>query len=80
MRGRRKGVRKSNVRIEQTKVKFEMFQETPLTTDFGINYERQGCKMSTVGGILCKGRRINEEDKGEGIWLMDFIYLYKIEQ
>jgi hypothetical protein len=22
-------------------------------------------------------RRVNEEDEGEGIWLMDFIYLYE---
>jgi hypothetical protein len=24
--------------------------------------------------------RVNEGDEGEGLWLMDFIYLYKIEQ
>jgi hypothetical protein len=23
---------------------------------------------------------VNEGDEGEGLWLMDFIYLYKIEQ
>jgi hypothetical protein len=26
------------------------------------------------------GKRVNEGDEGEGIWWMDFIYLYKIEQ
>jgi hypothetical protein len=24
--------------------------------------------------------RLNEGDEGEGMWLMDFIYLHKIEQ
>jgi hypothetical protein len=24
--------------------------------------------------------RMNERDEGEGVWLMDFIYLYEIEQ
>jgi hypothetical protein len=26
------------------------------------------------------GGRVNEGDDGEGIWLMDVIYLYEIEQ
>jgi hypothetical protein len=32
------------------------------------------------GGLFVRGRRVNEGDEGEGIWLMDFIYLYEIEQ
>jgi hypothetical protein len=30
-------------------------------------------------GTCGRGRR-NGGDEGEGIWLMDFIYLYEIEQ
>jgi hypothetical protein len=33
-----------------------------------------------VVGILVGGGRVNEGDKGEGIWLMDLIYLDEIEQ
>jgi hypothetical protein len=32
-----------------------------------------------MGGTSGRGR-MNEGDKGEGIWVMDFIYLYEIEQ
>jgi hypothetical protein len=32
------------------------------------------------GGRTVGGQRVNKGDEGEGIWLMDFIYLYKIEQ
>jgi hypothetical protein len=32
------------------------------------------------GVVLVGAGRVNEGDEGEGIWLMDFIYLYKIEQ
>jgi hypothetical protein len=32
-----------------------------------------------VGALVGEGR-VNEEDEGEGIWLMDFMYLYEIEQ
>jgi hypothetical protein len=30
--------------------------------------------------VLMKGGSVNEGDKGEGLWLMDFIHLYEIEQ
>jgi hypothetical protein len=29
--------------------------------------------------LLVGGGRVNEGNEGEGIWLMDFIYLYEIE-
>jgi hypothetical protein len=32
-----------------------------------------------VGGT-CGREKVNEGDEGEGIWWMDFIYLYEIEQ
>jgi hypothetical protein len=51
-----------------------------LNTDLDINNERQDCELGTVWGALVGGRRVNEGDGGEGIWLMDFIYLYEIEQ
>jgi hypothetical protein len=31
-------------------------------------------------GDTCARGRVNKGDLGEGIWLMDFIYLYEIEQ
>jgi hypothetical protein len=31
------------------------------------------------GGVLVGGRRVKEGDEGDGIWLMDFIYLYETE-
>jgi hypothetical protein len=34
---------------------------------------RQDCKVSAMWGT------VNDEDEGEGIWLMGFIYTYKIE-
>jgi hypothetical protein len=30
--------------------------------------------------VLVGGERVNGGDEGEGIWLMDFMYLYEIEQ
>jgi hypothetical protein len=33
-----------------------------------------------VGGLWEVGRRVNEGDEGEGIWLMDFLYINEIEQ
>jgi hypothetical protein len=32
-----------------------------------------------VWGVLVGGERVKEGDEGEGIWLMDFIYLHEIE-
>jgi hypothetical protein len=32
-----------------------------------------------VGGILVRRRRVKKENKGDGIWLMDFIYLSETE-
>jgi hypothetical protein len=55
--------------------------ETPLNIDLGINSERQDWKIGTVGwGILVGWGRVNGGDEGEGMQLMDFIYLYEIEQ
>jgi hypothetical protein len=52
-----------------------------LNIDLEINDERQDCKIGTMyGGILVGGRRVSEGDEGEGMWLMDFIYLNEIEQ
>jgi hypothetical protein len=31
-------------------------------------------------GGTCGRERLNGGDEGEGIWLMGFIYIYKIEQ
>jgi hypothetical protein len=31
-------------------------------------------------GVLLGGRRVNGRDEGEGIWLMGFLYIYKMEQ
>jgi hypothetical protein len=31
-------------------------------------------------GVLVGGERVNGEDEGEGIRLMGFIHIYKIEQ
>jgi hypothetical protein len=45
-----------------------MHQETPLNIDLGITNEIQDCKIHG---------RMNQEDEGEGIWLMDFIYQYE---
>jgi hypothetical protein len=48
-----------------------------LNIDLAVNKESQECKI----GIVCVGGgKVNEGDEGEGIWLMDVIYLYKIEQ
>jgi hypothetical protein len=60
----------------------EIHQETPLNIDLGINKERQDCKIGTMWGgeVLVGERRGNGGDKGEGIWLLDFIYVYEIEQ
>jgi hypothetical protein len=45
-----------------------------MNIDFVIKNERQDCKIGIVGGsIYGKG-------KGEGLWLMGFIYIYEIEQ
>jgi hypothetical protein len=54
-----------------------MHQETPLNIDLALNNKRQDCKINTsvCGGVLVGGGRVNKEDKGEGIWLIDIIYL-----
>jgi hypothetical protein len=41
---------------------------------------KDDCKIPTVGGSILGGEKVNERDYGEGIWLMDFIYLYEIEK
>jgi hypothetical protein len=30
-------------------------------------------------GVPMGGERVNDGDEGEEIWLMDFVYMYKIE-
>jgi hypothetical protein len=30
-------------------------------------------------GVLVRGKRMNERDEGEEIWLMGFIYMHEIE-
>jgi hypothetical protein len=37
-------------------------------------------KIGSVGVIHEEWGRVNGGDKGEGIWLMGFIYIYEIEQ
>jgi hypothetical protein len=53
---------------------------SPLNISLNINSERQDCKIGTVRGVLVGGRMVNEGNSGEGIWWMDFIYLFEIEQ
>jgi hypothetical protein len=31
-------------------------------------------------GVICERGRLSEGDKGEGIWLMELIYLYDMKQ
>jgi hypothetical protein len=54
--------------------------ETPLSLDLDTNNERRDYKIGSVEGGTCgrgegKWRRLSE-----GIWLMDLIYLYELEQ
>jgi hypothetical protein len=42
-----------------------------LNIDFGINNEREDCKVGIVWEILMGG------DKGKGIWMMGFITYMK---
>jgi hypothetical protein len=68
--------------VEQTKVKYTsagIHWNTPLNLNLDINNERQECKIGTVVGVLVGGR-VNEGDLGEEICLVDFMYLYEIEQ
>jgi hypothetical protein len=58
-----------------------ILQETPLNIDFGINNERQDCKIGTVCRVvLVGGGSVNGRDEGEEIWLTGFIYIYETEQ
>jgi hypothetical protein len=70
--------------VEQTKVKHTHSGDTlrnPFNIHLNIKNERHDCKIGTVcAGALVGERRVNEGDEDEGIWLMDFIYLYKKEQ
>jgi hypothetical protein len=34
---------------------------------------------SACRGVLVGGGSVKEADQGDGVWLMDFIYLYKTE-
>jgi hypothetical protein len=59
-----------------------LHQETPLNVDLGINNERQDYKKGTVcvGVLFVEVGRANQGDESEGIWLMGFKCIYKIEQ
>jgi hypothetical protein len=54
-------------------------REIPLNTDFGVNNERQDCKIGTVCGVLVRGGIVSRGDEGEGRWWMGFIYIHEIE-
>jgi hypothetical protein len=49
-------------------------RETPLNINLNISNERR----YSVGILIGMGR-VNEGEEGEGIWLIDFIYLYELE-
>jgi hypothetical protein len=53
-----------------------------LNIDFGIEDERQDCKIGAVGGlrVLVGGWKVNEGDEGEGIWLMGFMYIHEMSE
>jgi hypothetical protein len=52
--------------------------ENSLNIDLEMNNKRQDCKAGTLCGIyLWEGEGLM---KSEGIWSIDIIYLYKIEQ
>jgi hypothetical protein len=56
-----------------------------MNINFGINNERQNWKIGAMCVCVCVcvlvgGWRVNGGDEGEGIWLMGFIDIYKIEQ
>jgi hypothetical protein len=52
-----------------------------LNIDLTIDNERLEYKISLVWGMIqLGGQRVNEGDEGEAIWLIDFVYLYEIEQ
>jgi hypothetical protein len=38
------------------------------------------CVCVCVWWVLLGGERVNEGDKVDRIWLMDFIHLYEVEQ
>jgi hypothetical protein len=50
-----------------------------LNIDLDTKNERQDCKIVQClrGVVFVRGRRVNEGDSGEGIWLMDFLYEIK---
>jgi hypothetical protein len=70
--------------VEHTKVKYTHNGDTlrnPLNINFDINNKRQNWKVGTEwGGVLVRGGSVNKGDWGKGIWLMNFIKLYQIEQ
>jgi hypothetical protein len=70
--GRKEGVELTNALSKDTST-------NPSNIDFGINNERQDYKVHTVKGVHMGGG-VNKGDESEGIWLMSFIYIYKIKQ
>jgi hypothetical protein len=54
--------------------------DTPLNSNLNITNENQDNKIGTVCVGVYEDGEVNEGDEGEGIWLMDFIHLYVIEQ
>jgi hypothetical protein len=77
MGGEREGVKRAMEGVELIKVK-SSHSVDPSRNPFGINNERQECEIG-IGcwGVQCGRRRKNGGDKGEGIWWMSFIYIYK---
>jgi dienelactone hydrolase len=46
-----------------------------MNSDLGINNKIQDSKIGTMG-VCMGGGRVNGGVEDEGIWLMDFIYIY----
>jgi hypothetical protein len=55
--------------------------DTPLNVNLDINGKGQDYKTGAVcaGGVQGGGGRVKEGDWDDGVWLMDFIYLYETE-
>jgi hypothetical protein len=49
-----------------------------LNINLDINNKIQDCKISAMWGVLVGGK-MKRGDKGEGIWLVSFIYIHEIE-
>jgi hypothetical protein len=56
-----------------------IYREAPLHIGFGFKTERQDCKLHTAWRVPVEGGRVNGGAEGEGMWLVGFIYIYKVE-